>query len=1105
MNDDTKLFSNYSIKLNIEDNSSSQGLFSFFSSKNTVLSICPYKLNLILLISDYTLINYDILKKAKIFDIKVLEKFNPLDIRILYYQIPVFDKDYILVLCENNILLLNITTFIIEYNLTLKDKATSMELFVLNNIYFLLIIFKYKIIIYTIEKNKNKNNKSPIYINAIQEIQSPNDEKIINEKIFLFQNLIGYQTETKIVFFTLKTRINLNSQIIIFDKKINFQRQTPNYDELNNLNKNLDSLYKKYNVDKFKNVELYKNYIIEYTSMNNYFIFSIYNRVFIIKSFYDSLNENINESENNNIKEQKKFRILDKLEKPNIIFFLKVIEPYICMIFDEKIYIFLIIDYHKCIYQINIDPSFDLIFYKPISLLKNLHLLDYTNDIIYYNDEILLNEIEKKKKSDLSLTSRPVIYTFYNKDNSLYYFSFGNLLLHLSTMKKIKTIYASKLLSILDYNKSNSNENLQYYNKELEKKNRKFIGYQVIELFCKEIKNNNYENALNIYIDNNMNIIFILILIKNIIISKKLNNLLILSLFEHIYKISFDYEKLNLNIGDNGEIENDISIFIKYFFNTLMLKRNEIKNNFTPKEIKYISFNNLIEELNINSIEDKIELNIENYNKNIEILKIMEKKKEDIVTFILLENILFILNYYSYKSSKENKFLSNLYGLIKMSVNILDSYNIELLKEINLNSLILLFYYSKGDYDQCFSCIISFYDSAPNDDKNENLQYDIFFDDKKSSNKSKDSKLKKIDTDEDKNKSYWFKTYIYLISKISSKLSPEMCSRIKWALTNNSYDTIDLLIYYKIINDQKINYDFINILKPYGLDPIIYYFGKFSSLQGGKTESNEIINLYSIKIKLLDQENKTKEKEGKFKTQIEETRNDLSKFLITNKNYDVDKAYDRIINDISFCEKEIGILLIKQKNYETGINKIMNINNNENYIIELLFLLVEEIPCFELVKIVILKLKEIKFINHTIEQIILQILKRIENNTDILIKILSSNILDDYTNGELSDYFIDNIFLLESQILHNKIEASLIGSQILDNKSILYDKESESVLINYKTLCNKCNRCIYDKPLFESDNEDNNENDSNNIMQYKDYGVKIFDGKIYHIQCFNNL
>ena len=1098
MEEESELFKNYSININIDENSVSQSFFSFFSSKNTILSLCPYKDNLIILKSDYSLMNYDLVTKTKKLEIKELEKYTPIEINILYYQIPFLDKDYLLVLCQNNILILNITSFITEYNLTLKEKPISHELFVFNNTYYLAILTKYTITVYNIIFNKN--SKNPIRFQIIEEIQSTNEGRIINERLFIYQNLIGYQTDTKIIFNTFKTKINLNSQTLTFDKKSNFQRQIPNTDELNTLKKNFDSLYKKYNVDKFKNIDKYKNVMIDYTQMNNYLILATYNRIFIIKSFYDIKKEEIIESETNNNKGQNKFKILDKIVKPNIILDIKVIEPYLCVIYDEKIYIFLILDYNKCIHQASIDPSYDLLFYKPILLLKNLHLLDYANDVINYNDEILLKEILKQKKNDVSLNSRPVIYSLYNKDYSLNYFCFGKLMSHLKAMKKIKIIYASKLLSILDCNKIN-NENMLFYNKELEKSNKKFIGYELIELFYNEIKINNYENSLNIYIDNNINILFILILTKNIIISKALNNLLILSLFEHIYKVYFDYEKLSPYFNDDIYIcDNDISIYIKYFFNTLMLKRNEVKNNITPKELKYISFEDLIAEIKLNSKTDKINLSIECYKENIEILKLMEKKKDDIKIFILLENIIFILNYYSYKTNKDNKFLSNLYGLIKMSANIFDTYVIELLKEINLNSLILLFYYTKGNYDECFSFIISFYDKASSDEKNEKIQYDYIFDDKlSSSNKSHDSKLRKIDTDEEKNKSYWFKTYIYLISKIFSKLSEkEFCSRIKWALTTNSYDTIDLLIYYKIINEQKINYSFIDVLKPFGLDPIIYYFGKFTSLKGGITESNEIINLYSIKIKLLDQENKSKEKEGQFQNEIEETSKELCKFLITNKNYDIDKAYDRIINDISFCEKEIGILLIRQNNYETGLNKIITINNNENYIIELLFLLVEEIPSFELIKIIIEKIKEIKFINHSIEQIILQILNKIKNNTDILIKILNSNLLDDYNIGDLSDFFIENIFLLERKILYNKIEESLIGSQILDNKNILYDRQAESVLINYKTICNKCNKCIYDKPLFERDKEEN-------LERYIEYGIKRFDGKIYHLECFNNI
>ena len=310
---------------------------------------------------------------------------------------------------------------------------------------------------------------------------------------------------------------------------------------------------------------------------------------------------------------------------------------------------------------------------------------------------------------------------------------------------------------------------------------------------------------------------------------------------------------------------------------------------------------------------------------------------------------------------------------------------------------------------------------------------------------------------------------------------------------------MDLLLYYKIINNKKVNYSFIDLLNPYGLDPIIHYFSVFSNLKGGKTESNEIINLYSIKIKLLSAENKKE----KYEEEIKDIRNKLCKFLIKNKNYDIDKAYERIIMDISFCEKEIGILLIKKKEYENGLNKIINIekeNNNikDNNIIELILLILEEMPSFELVKLIFEKLKQIKFENTANEYIVLQILKRLANNTDILIDILNTNILDEYDNFEISQFFVENIFSLEKKILYNKIEASLIGSQILDHKNILYDKQSESALINYKTVCDKCKKCIYDKYEIENSEKDSS-NDSDN------YGVKTNNGKIYHLNCFNNL
>ena len=1101
MDDNSDLFYKESITLNIED-SSSQGFFSFFLSKKQVLSLCPYKDMLIILMSDYSIILYEILNKSKKLETKEIEKYKPMEIKILYYQIPLFNKDYILIICENNILLLNITSFIVEYNLNLKDKVYSSELFVLNNIYFLSILSEYKIYLYSL--NINKKEKCLISFDIYQEFPKLND-KIINMKIFFDTNLFFYQTEKKIYFYTFRTKINSNSKEIIFDKKENFQDNIPNKDELNNLNKKIETLYDTYKSDKYKSLDLYKNIIIDYTKLNNYFVFATYNKLFIIHSFYNINKHDISESNIEVNKGENKLKILDRITKDNIIILIKILEPYLFILCDNKIYVYITFDHNKCIYQTNFDPSFDILLYKPISLFTNLHLLNYSKDVINFNDEILLNEIYKNKKKDESFNSRPIIYSYHNKDYKLNYFCFENFLKHYNLVKDIKVDYASKLLSNLDYNRKNNNENIQYYNRDLDKQNRKYIEYELINLFFEEINKNNLENSLLLYNDNNMNIIFVLIVIKNFIKSELLNNLLILSLFEYIYKVSFDFDKIKITLINNKDDNNkQLSNIIKYFFGTLMLKRNEIKNNFTPEELKYITLDNIKNEIKLNQIKTKLDLNEDDYNNNIEIIKLMEKRNENIIYFILLENIIFILNYYSFIISKDEKFLSNLFGLIKMSINILDENLLDLLKESNLYNLILLFYFSKGSYEQCFDFIIKLYEKAPmnfdnESEKNELLESNVFFDNciYNYENKKNISITDKLN-EEKYPKSYWFQSYIFLIYKIYSKLSEkDFNKKLEWALKENSCKTIDLLLYYNIINNKKVNYSFIDLLNPYGLDPIIHYFSVFSNLKDGKAESNEIINLYSIKIKLLSAENK----ENQFLKEIDDIRNKLSKFLIKNKNYDVEKAYERIIMDISFCEKEIGILLIKKKEYENGLNKIMdfdNDKNNESDILDLILLIIEEIPSFELVNLIFEKLKNIQLINNTVESIVLQILKRLSNHTDILIDILSTNILDEYDNFEISKFFTENIFLLEKKILYNKIEASLIGSQILDHKNILFDKQSESALINYKTICNKCKNCIYD----ESEIDDNDKNISE---EFKNCGVKTSNGKIYHFECFNNL
>ena len=234
--------------------------------------------------NDFNLIFYDILNKSKKIEVKDLEKSKPFEHKILYYQIPIFNKDYLLYICEKNILLLNITSFIFEYNLNLNEKAVSSELFVLNNKYFLAILCEYKIVLYSLKSDSKTKDKCNLSFDIYQEFPKSND-KIINMKIFFNTNLIAFQTEKAIIFETFKTKINKKSKELIFDKTENFQTQIPNKDELNALNKKLEELYETYKADKFKSLDTYKNIIIDYSKLNNYFIIAIYNKLFIIQSY----------------------------------------------------------------------------------------------------------------------------------------------------------------------------------------------------------------------------------------------------------------------------------------------------------------------------------------------------------------------------------------------------------------------------------------------------------------------------------------------------------------------------------------------------------------------------------------------------------------------------------------------------------------------------------------------------------------------------------------------------------------------------------------------------------------------------------------------------
>lgn len=523
---------------------------------------------------------------------------------------------------------------------------------------------------------------------------------------------------------------------------------------------------------------------------------------------------------------------------------------------------------------------------------------------------------------------------------------------------------------------------------------------------------------------------------------------------ENIYKRKSEIDTLNednleeeLNFvyeNENSENEEKNNSHIKNQQERETSNQNErledenIKGN--PSELK-----NIVEldksEISNNRIIDLDNLDFDKNLTNDLINKLLQSEIE--LRYLLIENLIFVCNYYSFKNTANQKYSENLKLMIKISHNILEKEFINLLQNSDLDEEILLFYYYKGNYSKCLNKIVSIYDSLEkielqkdfsdrfkdkqkfdyhkyeniqnfdlhsndsrkniefnessidkqnisskiniNIDKNieenvnsttiiniskagihsarlgkksscpnfenlknlknfskeiafENLGYDtnieknisfinkeallenneendieniinsnintiqinesssidanqnnaydntniseniIKINDLKNNSLTDDYNIKIDDSILKKNpsnlnlnksqnikenlqlknidriKSQWFIRYINLINLISPKIQKiELMEYMKWALSKNAYKTIDILFENNIISKTKIENDFLDILKPFGIDSVIYYL-KFI-LGNNKieepTHQNEIINLYTLKLKLL--------------------------------------------------------------------------------------------------------------------------------------------------------------------------------------------------------------------------------------------------------------
>ena len=662
--------------IKLEKFSNNSGLFKFLSSQIYLISACVYKNNFIFLLSDFSIIIYDLIEEKKKHEINDYKNLNPIEIQILYYNNLQLKKDFLLILCETKLIVMNLNKLTNEYEFSFQEKSKNFQIQFYNNFYFIIIILKKKILILNIIKDSKSKCGFSLFL--YNEIYTNSNDLILSKEIFLFNNFISIETEFNIEFYILDFSNNKSKfEKFIFDKKKNFKNELLTNNEINYLTQNLFNSNNLLN----KNLDFYKQIQLTYSNLSKYFYLTYVNKIFIINSNF------LNEKNSNSNAE---FIFIDKIIKSSVILFIKIIDPYIFLLIENKIYIYLVLDIDKIIDSIIIENGFNFMFRKNFNLLKNLNLLNYEKNFIQFNDEILINEINKGNiEINCLISTEPAIFLFNNEQHLIDFYYLTNFSHQLNLIKKISVLYASKFLSCFKI--ENYDENNNNYLKIM---NEKFFLEKNLEILFFEIKNNNFNNALIEINENNVDVIFLFILLKSKIKSKDLNLLL-------DYNLKFILAKIILNFNENNEKNeknfnneikfidyniknidlndiNNFSLFIFTFLKKFVEIRNLFKNEFL-KEKNFFSFEKF-------SLITKSIKKINNLNEFNEMNEILYKNNLHYkqLKFCLFENILFILNFFAYKISKQKKYIFSIREIIKNSFKILDSSIILLLDEENI-------------------------------------------------------------------------------------------------------------------------------------------------------------------------------------------------------------------------------------------------------------------------------------------------------------------------------------------------------------------------------------------------------------------------------------
>lgn len=812
---------------------------------------------------------------------------------------------------------MNLGNFETLINLELSHPCQKLYVEFLNKTYRFLVVHKSLLSIYVLVLDKKT---SKLKFRRLYEFNTT--EVIQNKNVYFSNNIIMCETKNKINVYKLDYTNELHRNYSVFKKDLAIYK-SENF---------LNDLKEKDNPGR----DILLQVTFNFSKLTNCFYFTIYNKIYLIKNSYSEIF-------------LEELEILEKITKQSNILLTRVEDPYMLIIIENKLYVYFITDLTKCLEIIELDCLNNLnnlnispinCFTKDLFLLKNVNKLNYETNLIQFTDIVHMNRIKYLPQSDFDyiLNSCQFILFFFNsKYNRIDWIYMSNIESQVRFLKSVNFNFSSKLLSYY------SEGNTKLPDSELKQTNQKFFLKKNLESFCYLISSQDYPRAKFCIDECQMDLIYISMLLKKFFSSKNLSiilNYIYRSNIGEFYKLSLSSLsasdlKFNLN-RDLEEFENllsiamlknekELSMFLKTFFNRYISSRNEIKLKIDKEKRKKINLDEIIK--SIMSIEDiiicenEIKFEIENSNfsnyqispheeemsfVNRNFLTIQEKLKsldviETDLRYCLIENLVFIFHFYSYRLSKSSKYSDNLKLIIKISHNLLDKELISLLKGASLEEEVLLFYYYKGNYAKCISNIINIYESlckVKEEDftgvinKNSSISNSVDEDFSLMTNSNKENDENSFHSSIplvqpeirslEKTKKQWLTRYINLISLISEKLTQvEFFDYLKWALSKNPIYTIEILFDTNKISKEKLDLEFINLLKLYGIDPVIFYLKKFlkNNQASDTTHHNEMINLYIIKLKLLQE---ALDKENPSSTEIRE-REIISEYYKWNK------------------------------------------------------------------------------------------------------------------------------------------------------------------------------------------------------------------------------